>query len=223
MVSRHHTNGQIPFTYIHYAAICGIMYMYIYPIRERKTMTTTLAIHGVQLYDDPSFTSPNIIMLIAGFAALLIGSLGIHKCLSCDESSHQSRHIVQVFFASIALITISLFIIAFSFFNFSHKDYDNNVAAFTSYGITESDADYSAFSFKHNVYYSTSEHYTERAIGIKSLSDNPQPGTYTYTSDDPVTGETYHMKITIDNSKILRVFTQKKQAHNNWVQVSPQQ
>lgn len=223
MVSRHHVNGQIPFTYIHHAAICGIMYMCIYPIRERKTVTTTLAMHGVQLYDDPSFTSPNIIMLIAGFAALLIGSLGIYKCLSCDESSHQYKHIGQVFLASLVLTAISLFIIAFSFFNFSHKDYDNNVAAFTSYGITESDAGHSAFSFKHNVYYSTSEHYTERAIGINSLSDNPQPGTYTYTSDDPVTGETYHMKITIDNSKILRVFAQKQPAHNNWIQVSPQQ
>ena len=190
-------------------------------------MTTTLAMHGVQLHDYHVFTtSPHIIMLITGFAALLIGSLGMYKCLSCDESSHQSRHIGQIFFASMALVVISLFILAFSFFNFpnkTNKDYDNNVAAFTSYGITESDAYGSAFSFKHNVYYSTSG-WPDRAIGgIESLSAGPQPGTYTYTSDDPVTGETYHMKITIDNSRILRVFTQKKQAHNNWVQVSPHQ
>ena len=190
-------------------------------------MTTTLAMHGVQLHDYHVFTtSPHIIMLIAGFAALLIGSLGMYKCLSCDESSHQSRHIGQVFFASMALVVISLFILAFSFFNFpnkTNKDYDNNVAAFTSYGITESDADGSAFSFKHNVYYSTSG-WPDRAIGgLESLSAEPQPGTYTYTRDDPVTGETYHMKITIDNSRILRVFMQKKQAHNNWVQLSPHQ
>lgn len=190
-------------------------------------MTTTLAMHGVQLYDNHPFASPNIIMLIAGFAALLIGSLGIYKCISCDESSHQYKHIGQVFLASLVLTAISILTMGFSFCNFSHKEYDNNVAAFTRYGITESDARHSAFSFKHNVYYSTSEHDRERAIGTNSLStslsENPQPGTYTYTSDDPVTGETHHMKITIDNSRILRVFTQKQPAHNNWVQVSPQQ